>query len=83
MVPAIQLCCEDALNKWKVMAMKEGGSFVVDVFAELEIFTSAVMAQLMFSSTYTEEIKQTFLQLAELAILASLPSKVLTIPGEK
>lgn len=83
MVPAIQLCGEDALNKWKEMASKEGGSFVIDVFPHLEIFTSAVLAQLMFSSTYTEEIKRTFLQLGELAILARLPSKILTIPGEK
>ncbi|KAI3469672.1 hypothetical protein Pfo_026335 [Paulownia fortunei] len=83
MVPAIQLCCENTLNEWKEMISKEGGSCMVDVFPHLEIFTGAVLAQLMFSSTYTEKIKRTFLQLAELAILARLPSKIFTIPGEK
>ncbi|KAI3469668.1 hypothetical protein Pfo_026331 [Paulownia fortunei] len=80
MVPAIELCAKDTLNEWKEMASKKGGSFVTDVFPHLEIFTSAILAQLMFSSTYTEEIKRTFLQLGELAILARLASKIFTIP---
>ncbi|PIN05054.1 Cytochrome P450 CYP4/CYP19/CYP26 subfamily [Handroanthus impetiginosus] len=83
MVPAIQLCCEDTLNGWKEMVTKEGGSCVIDVFPHLEIFTGAVLAQLMFSSTYTEDLKKTFLQLAELAVLARLPSKIFTMPGEQ
>lgn len=82
-MPAFQLCSADILSKWKEMVSKEGGSGVVDVFPELEIFTGAILAQLMFSSTYTEEIKQTFLQLAELGNLARVHSKLFSIPGEK
>lgn len=85
MVPTIQMCCEDTINEWKAMMCgKEGeSSCVVDVFPQLEIFTSAVLAQLMFSSSYTQQIKHTFLLLGELGDLAKLPSKILTIPGEK
>ncbi|KAI3469666.1 hypothetical protein Pfo_026329 [Paulownia fortunei] len=83
MVPAIQLCGENTLNEWKKMILKKGGSCVIDVFPEFEIFTSAILAQLMFSSTYTDEIKRAFHQLGELANLAKLPSKIFTMPGEK
>ncbi|KAI3469662.1 hypothetical protein Pfo_026325 [Paulownia fortunei] len=62
MVPAIQLCGDETLNEWKEMASQKGGSCVLDVFSHLEIFTSAIMAQLMFT---------------ELAILAALPSKII------
>ncbi|GFP86069.1 secologanin synthase [Phtheirospermum japonicum] len=83
MVPPIQICTENTLNKWREMTSKEGGSCVVDVFPHLEILTSEVLAQLMFSFKYTEDIKRTFLELSELANLAKLPSKILTLPGEK
>ncbi|KAL3626353.1 hypothetical protein CASFOL_029902 [Castilleja foliolosa] len=83
MVPAIQICTEETLNKWREMTSKEGGSCVVDVFHHFEVLTSEVLSQLMFSSKYTDDIKQTFFELSELANLAKLPSKTLTLPGEK
>ncbi|KAL7144837.1 hypothetical protein ABFS83_07G038900 [Erythranthe nasuta] len=84
MIPSFKMCCEDIMNKWKEIAStKLGGSFEVDMFAETRIYTSAVMARLMFSSTYTEEIKETFLQLGELGVIAELASKLLNIPGEE
>ncbi|GFP79307.1 secologanin synthase [Phtheirospermum japonicum] len=83
MVPAIQMCTEDTLKKFRELTSEEGGSCVVDVFPHLENFTSEVLAQLMFSSKYTDDIKRTFLELVELSNLAKLPSKILTIPGEK
>ncbi|KAL0376704.1 UNVERIFIED_CONTAM: Secologanin synthase [Sesamum calycinum] len=83
LVPAFQLCSADVLKKWNERISKEGGSSVIDVFPDLEIFTGAILAQLMFSSTYTEQIKQTFLQLGELGSLARIHSKLFSIPGEK
>ncbi|EYU29826.1 hypothetical protein ABFS82_13G034300 [Erythranthe guttata] len=83
MMPAIQSCCEDKIKEWKRITTNENGSCEVDVFSDSRIVTSAIMAQLMFSSTYTEEIKNTFLQLGELGVLARLASKLLNIPGEE
>ncbi|KAI3469661.1 hypothetical protein Pfo_026324 [Paulownia fortunei] len=83
MVPTIQLCCEDTLKEWKEMTSKGGGSCVIDVFPYLEVYTSSVLAQLMFSSTYTEEIKRTFFQLSELENLGKLATNIFTLPGEK
>lgn len=83
MVPAIQMCCVEVIKKWKDLGTEKDGSCVVDMYHELEIFTSSVIAQLMFSSTYTDHIKKTFLILGELAVLAKLPTRILTIPGEQ
>ncbi|KAL8048056.1 hypothetical protein ABFX02_07G039000 [Erythranthe guttata] len=49
----------------------------------MRIYTSAIMAQLMFTSTYTDEIKNTFMQLGELGVMAQLATKLLNIPGEE
>ncbi|KAL0414424.1 UNVERIFIED_CONTAM: Secologanin synthase [Sesamum radiatum] len=83
LVPAFQLCSADVLKKWNDRISKDGGSSVIDVFPDLEIFTGAILSQLMFSSIYTEQIKQTFLQLAELGTLARIHSKLFSLPGEK
>ncbi|KAL7144835.1 hypothetical protein ABFS83_07G038700 [Erythranthe nasuta] len=83
MMPAIKTCCDDILNKWKDIAANGGGSCEVDVFADMRIYTSAIMAQLMFTSTYTDEIKNTFMQLGELGVMAQLATKLLNIPGEE
>ncbi|KAL7105366.1 hypothetical protein ACP275_07G039900 [Erythranthe tilingii] len=83
MMPAIKTCCDDILNKWKEIAANGGGSCEVDVFADMRIYTSAIMAQLMFTSTYTDEIKNTFMQLGELGVMAQLATKLLNIPGEE
>ncbi|KAK6138710.1 hypothetical protein DH2020_027547 [Rehmannia glutinosa] len=72
MVPAIQVCSQNTLNEWKEMASKGGGSCCFDVYPYLEVFTSSVLARLMFDSTYTEQLKQTFLQLSELAFMGKL-----------
>lgn len=83
MVPAIQVCGEDTLKKWNEMISKGGGSCVIDVSPYLEVFTSSVLAQLMFSSAYTEQLKQTFLVLSELALLGKIATNIFTLPGEK
>ncbi|KAK6161478.1 hypothetical protein DH2020_004859 [Rehmannia glutinosa] len=83
MVPAIQGCSQNTLNEWKEMASKGGGSCCFDVYPYLEVFTSSVLARLMFDSTYTEQLKQTFLQLSELAFMGKLATNPLTLPGEK
>ncbi|KAK6161468.1 hypothetical protein DH2020_004849 [Rehmannia glutinosa] len=83
MVPAIQVCSQNTLNEWKEMASKGGGSCCFDVYPYLEVFTSSVLARLMFDSTYTEQLKQTFLQLSELAFMGKLATNPLTLPGEK
>ncbi|KAK6117816.1 hypothetical protein DH2020_048443 [Rehmannia glutinosa] len=83
MVPTIQLCCQDILNEWKEMTSTRGGSCIIDVFPYLEVFTSSILAQLMFSSKYTQQIKTTFLQLSELESLGKLATNIFTLPGEK
>ncbi|KAI3469669.1 hypothetical protein Pfo_026332 [Paulownia fortunei] len=83
MLPTIQMCCQDTLNEWKEMTSKGGRSSVIDVLPCLEVFTSSVLAQLMFSSTYTEQLKKTFFQLSELGHLGKLATNTFTLPGEK
>ncbi|KAK6138900.1 hypothetical protein DH2020_027361 [Rehmannia glutinosa] len=83
MVPAIQVCSQNTLNEWKEMAAKGGGFCCFDVYPYLEVFTSSALARLMFDSTYTEQLKQTFLQLSELAFMGKLATNPLTLPGEK
>ncbi|KAI3469670.1 hypothetical protein Pfo_026333 [Paulownia fortunei] len=83
MVPAIQVCGQNTVNEWKEMTSKDEGSCVVDVYPYLEVFTSSVLAQLMFSSTYTEQLKRTFLKLSELALMGKLATNPFTLPGEK
>ncbi|KAI3469671.1 hypothetical protein Pfo_026334 [Paulownia fortunei] len=82
MVPAIQVCCENTLNQWKEITSNGGGSAVIDVYFHLEVFTSSLLAQLMFSSTYTDQLKETFFQLSELARLGKLATNIFAIPGE-
>lgn len=84
MVPVIQSCCDNVINTWKETFAKDGKLFhEIDVFPYLEIFTSSVLAQLMFSSTYTEDIKRTFLKLSELEALGKLATDIFTLPGQK
>lgn len=81
MVPAFQVCCQDTLNTWKEITSKNGGSCVIDVSSHLEVFTSSVLAQLMFSSPYTEQLQRTFFKLSELALLGKIATSVFTLPG--
>ncbi|PIN03182.1 Cytochrome P450 CYP4/CYP19/CYP26 subfamily [Handroanthus impetiginosus] len=83
MVPAIKVCCENTIEAWREKTSKGGGSSVVDAYPYLEVFTGSVLAQLMFSSAYTEQIKTTFLQLSELALLGRLSTHIFPIPGER
>ncbi|KAL3649041.1 hypothetical protein CASFOL_005444 [Castilleja foliolosa] len=81
-LPAVQVCCENILSEWKEMT-KSGGNYVIDVIHHLEIYTSSVLAQVMFGSTYTDKIKQVFFQLLELESLGKLATDVFTLPGQK
>ncbi|KAK6122574.1 hypothetical protein DH2020_043683 [Rehmannia glutinosa] len=83
MLPAIKVCCEDMLREWKEMTSKGGGKSVIDVLPYLEVYTSSVLAQLMFSSTYTPHIKQTFYKLSELEKLGKLATDTFALPGQK
>ncbi|GFP86067.1 secologanin synthase [Phtheirospermum japonicum] len=65
------------------MTAKGWGTYVIDVMHHLEIYTSSVLAQLMFGSMYTDKIKQTFFQLSELESLGKLATDVFTLPGQK
>ncbi|KAI3469663.1 hypothetical protein Pfo_026326 [Paulownia fortunei] len=83
MVPKIQVCCQNTLNEWNEMTSKDGGSCVIDLLPYLKVFTSTVLTQLMFSSTYTEQLKKTFFQLSELGQLGKQVTNIFTLPGEK
>nr|AZB52812.1 secologanin synthase 2 [Centranthera grandiflora] len=83
MVPAVQVCAENILSEWEKMTSAGGGSCVIDIIHHLEIYTSSVLAQLMFGSTYTEKIKQTFFKLLELESLGKLSTDLLTLPGQE
>nr|AZB52813.1 secologanin synthase 3 [Centranthera grandiflora] len=83
MMSAVQACCENILSEWEKMTSASGGSRVVDVMHHLEIYTSSVLAQLMFGSEYTDRIKQTFFKLLELESLGKLATDLLTLPGQK
>ncbi|KAL8485073.1 hypothetical protein ACS0TY_027391 [Phlomoides rotata] len=83
MVPVIQVCGEHIIEQWKEMTLKYGGCCEIDVTYYMEVFTSSVIAKLMFNSAYTEQIKQTFFQLSELSNLGKLALYSFALPGEK
>lgn len=83
MVPKMQRCGQRIIEEWKEMTSKNGGSCEIDVTTYMGVYTSSVLAQLIFSTTYTEQIKQSFFQLSELANLGKLAHYGFPLPGEK
>lgn len=84
MVPAMKSCSENILREWKEMISGSGKSYCdFDVYPYMEVFTSSVLARLMFNSTYTDEIKRTFLKLSELEKLGKLAVNTFSVPGQK
>ncbi|XP_051125248.1 secologanin synthase-like [Andrographis paniculata] len=82
-VPRIQICGEETMKVLRASVAKGGGSAEVDICPHTAIVTSGVLARLMFNCPYTDEIKETFRRLDELAELASLHAKIWSFPGEK
>ncbi|GER43563.1 cytochrome P450 [Striga asiatica] len=83
LVPKVQVCCENILNEWQKITSAGGGSNVIDVKEHLDIYTSSVLAQLMFNSPYTSQVKETFFKLLELESLGRLAVDLLSLPGQK
>ena len=81
MVPAFYLSCNEMLNKWEKLMVKEDGKYELDVWPYLQNMTGDVISRTAFGSSF-EEGKRIFqLQKEQAELTIKSVQTTVYVPG--